>query len=63
MILPLIAALAFGLGALALLGLFVLGRELLHESIIDAPTVPDAKATREPANRSPSVYSSVIPTD
>jgi len=63
MILLLVAALALGLGTLALLGLLAIGRELLHESIIDAPSVPDAKATREQANRSPSVYSSAIPTD
>jgi hypothetical protein len=63
MILLLVAALTVGFGTLALLGLLAIGRELLHESIIDAPSMPDARAAREPANPSVSVYSSAIPTD
>jgi hypothetical protein len=59
----LVAALTLGLGTLALIGLLTLVRELLHESIIDAPSMPDAKAPREPASRSPSAYSPAIPTD
>jgi hypothetical protein len=59
----LVAALTLGVGAIALLGLLAIGRGLLHESIIDAPSMPDANATREPASLAPSVYSSAISTD
>ena len=59
----LVAALTLGLGAIALLGLLAIARGLFHESIIDAPSKPDAKAPREHANRLPSAYSSAISTD
>jgi hypothetical protein len=59
----LVAALTLGFGAVALLGLLAIARGLFHEHIIDAPSMPDARAPREHANRSPSAYSSAIPTD
>jgi hypothetical protein len=59
----LVAALTLGLGTIALLGLLAIARGLFHESIIDAPSMPDAKAMQEHAYRLPSAYSSEIPTD
>jgi hypothetical protein len=59
----LVAALTLGLGAIALFGLLAIARGLFHESIIDAPSMPDVKAPQEHANRLPSAYSSAIPTD
>lgn len=59
----LVAALTLGLGTIALLGLLAIGRGLFHESIIDAPSMPETGAPREQAYRSPSAYSAAIPTD
>ena len=65
----LVAALTLGLGTIALLGILAIARGLIHESIIDAPSMPDAssmpdaRAPREHANRLPSAYSSAMPTD
>jgi hypothetical protein len=59
----LVAALTLGLGTIALLGLLAIGKGLFHESIIDAPSMPDARAPREQAYGSPSAYSAAIPTD
>jgi hypothetical protein len=66
MTLLLVAALILGLGTM-LLGLLAIGRGLFHESIIDAPSMPDTRDPREQAReqayRSPSTYSSAIPAD
>ena len=62
MTLLLVAALILGLGTM-LLGLLAIGRGLFHESIIDAPSMPDTRDPREQAYRSPSTYSSAIPAD
>jgi len=59
----LIAALMLGLGTIALLGLLAIARGLFHESIIDAPSMPDAQVMREHANRLPSADSLAIPPD
>jgi hypothetical protein len=58
-----VAALTLGLGTITLLGILAIARGLFHESIIDAPSMPEAKAPREHANRSSSAYSSAIPAD
>jgi hypothetical protein len=59
----LVAALTLGLGTIALLGLLAIGRGLFQESMIDAPSMPDARAPREQAYRSPCAYASAMPTD
>jgi hypothetical protein len=59
----LVGALTLGPGAIVLFGLRSIYRGLICESSIDAPTMPDAKATREDKNQSQPAPSSAIPTD
>jgi hypothetical protein len=50
-----------GFGALILLGLLTMIRELFCESLYEAPFIADGDATRERAEHSPSRSSSTIP--
>jgi hypothetical protein len=63
MSLLLAGALTLGLGAIVLFGLWSICRGLICESSIDAPSMPDAKATREDKNQSQSASLSATEFD
>jgi hypothetical protein len=58
-----VGALTLGSGTVVLFGLRSIYRELICESSIDAPSMPDVKATQEDTNRSQPASSSAIPAD
>jgi hypothetical protein len=55
----LVGALTLGPGALVLFGLRSIYRELICESSIGAPSMPDAKATQEDTNQSQPASSAI----
>jgi hypothetical protein len=59
----LVGALTLGLGALVLFGLRSIYRELICESSIGAPSVPDAKAAQEDTDQSQPASSSAVEFD
>jgi hypothetical protein len=63
MSLLLVGALTLGPGTIVLVALWSIGRGLICEGSIDAPSMPDPKATREDKNQSQPASSSAIPTD
>ena len=59
----LVGALTLGPGVIVLFGLRSIYRGLICESSVDAPSMPDVKATQEDTNQSQRAASSAIPTD